>query len=104
GVNSVGHVAIGLTKTGANNQSITQVMGFYPQGANIFKDYSGPSKVVNNGSSIGTMEYTIKMDFYMGNDATAFQNILNKVNTPPATYHALTNNCVRYVYEACQAG
>ncbi|MBD1433244.1 hypothetical protein H8B06_10430 [Sphingobacterium sp. DN00404] len=104
GTNSVGHVAIGLTKTGGNGQSITQVLGFYPEGANIFKEYTGPSKIVDNGDSDDLMPYTIKMDFDMGNNAAAFQNILNKVNTPPATYHALTNNCVRYVYEACQAG
>jgi len=104
GVNGVGHVAIGLTKTGSDGQSITQVLGFYPEGANIFKEFSGPSKVVDNGDPDDPMKYSVKMEFDMGNDATNFEKILNKVNNPPQEYHAFFDNCVRYVYDACKAG
>ena len=104
GINGVGHVAIGLTKTGNNGQSITQVLGFYPEGVNIFKQFSGASMVVDNGWSEELMNYTVRMEFNMGNDATNFQRILNKVNNPPTEYHAFYNNCVRYVLDACAAG
>ena len=106
GDNGVGHVAIGLIKTGSNGQSITQVLGFYPQGSNIFKEFSGPSKVVDNGNSDPrkTMKYTIKMDFDLGSDGINFQKILNKVGNPSANYHAFENNCVRYAYEAAKEG
>lgn len=104
GTNGVGHVAIGMTKTGSNSQSITQVLGFYPVASKIYENISGPSKVVDNGNLMQTMQYTIKMVFDMGNDGGNFQNILNQLASPSSTYHILTDNCAKYVIEACVAG
>jgi hypothetical protein len=46
GQNSVGHTAIGLTKT-YNGQSITQVVGFYPDATGKSKAHA-PSKILDN--------------------------------------------------------
>lgn len=104
GVNGVGHVSIGLTKTGANGESITQVIGYYPIGENIFEEVNRPAKLVDNGNANKLMSYTVKMDFDMGSDITNFQKILGFMSVPKPVYNAFHNNCVTFAYQAATSG
>jgi len=97
GPNSVGHVAIGLTKTN-DNASITQVVGFYPDATGYAKLHA-PSKVVNNG---GDLDYNVSITYTVS--SAQFAQITNYISNPPATYDLSTFNCTNFVYSACQAG
>lgn len=97
GPNSVGHAAIGLTKTNGS-QSITQVVGFYPDATGLDKMHA-PSKVVNNG---GDLEYNVSITYNV--TADNFQKISNYIASPPATYDLVNFNCTNFVYEACKNG
>ncbi|WP_164124206.1 hypothetical protein [Sphingobacterium luzhongxinii] len=102
--NGVGHAAIGLTKIGSNGQSVIQVVGFYPEGANIFKEFSGPSKLVDNGNLSKPLQYTVKMELNIGNEGNKFRQVRDYIKIPPASYPAFDNNCVKFVKDACAAG
>jgi hypothetical protein len=97
GPNSVGHVAIGLTKS-YNGTTITQVVGFYPDATGLSKMVA-PSKVNDNG---GDMNYdaSITYDIIPQN----FDQIVNYISSPPASYNLTNFNCTNFVYNACQAG
>ncbi|MDP9078823.1 MAG: hypothetical protein M3O71_15445 [Bacteroidota bacterium] len=97
GPNSVGHVAIGLTKTNGSN-SVTQVVGFYPDATGISR-IQAPSKVVNNG---GDLDYNVSISYTV--TATNFNNIINYVANPPKLYDLSDLNCTTFVYNACQKG
>jgi hypothetical protein len=97
GPNSVGHTAIGLTKT-SGSQSITQVVGFYPDATGLDKMHA-PSKVVNNG---GDLEYNNSISYTVS--AANFQKISSYIANPPATYDLTSFNCTNFVYEACKKG
>jgi hypothetical protein len=97
GPNSVGHVAIGLTKS-SGSTSITQVVGFYPNATGYSKLHA-PSKVVDNG---GDLNYNVSISYTVS--ASQFNQITNYVANPPATYDLNTFNCTNFVYSACQAG
>lgn len=97
GPNSVGHVAIGLTKTNGAG-SITQVLGFYPN-ATGFDKLHAPSKIVNNG---GDLDYNVSISYSV--TLAAFKQIMNYVSSPPGTYDLTDFNCTSFVYYACQAG
>lgn len=96
GPNSVGHTAIGLTKTNGST-SITQVIGFYPNATGLSKLHA-PSKIVDNSS----LEFDSSITYNI--NATQFQQIINYTSTPPATYDLYTFNCTNFVYSACQRG
>ena len=97
GPNSVGHTAIGLTKTNGG-QTITQVIGFYPDATGLDKMHA-PSKIVNNG---GDLEYNNSITYTVS--AADFQKISDYIANPPATYDLTTFNCTNFVYIACQKG
>ncbi len=97
GPNSVGHTALGLTKTNGA-QSITQVVGYYPD-ASGFAKLHAPSKVVDNG---GDLNYNVSIRYDVS--VSNFQKILNYVAEPPATYDLISFNCTDFVYFACQRG
>ncbi len=97
GPNSVGHVAIGITKTNGN-QSVTQVMGFYPDASGAGR-YSAPSKILDNG---GDLEYNVSASYTIGTDQ--LKNILAAINNPPAKYHAMEYNCTNFVFDALKSG
>lgn len=97
GPNSVGHVAIGLSKTNGN-QNITQVVGFYPDATGLDKMHA-PSKVVNNG---GGLQYNVRISYNVS--AADFQKISNYIADPPAIYDLTTFNCTNFVYNACKTG
>jgi hypothetical protein len=97
GPNSVGHTAIGLTKTGGG-QSITQVVGFYPNATGLSKIHAS-SKIVNNG---GDLQYNVSISYTVS--AADFQKISNYIANPPATYDLTNFNCTNFVYSACLAG
>ncbi len=97
GPNSVGHVAIGLTKSNGST-SVTQVLGFYPDATGLSK-LNAPSKIVNNG---GDLNYDVSITYTV--NATQFNQITNYISNPPLTYDLGTFNCTNFVYSACQAG
>jgi len=97
GPNSVGHVAIGLSKTNGN-QNITQVVGFYPNATGLDKMHA-PSKIVNNG---GDLQYNVSISYNVS--ASDFQKISNYIANPPATYDLTSFNCTNFVYNACKTG
>jgi hypothetical protein len=97
GPNSVGHTAIGMTKS--NGQaSVTQVFGFYPNASGLAK-LQAPSKIVNNG---GDLEYNVSITYAV--TAENFNKIANYVSNPPGTYDLFGFNCTSFVFYACQAG
>jgi len=97
GPNSVGHVAIGLTKS-SGSTSITQTVGFYPNATGYAK-LNAPSKIVDNG---GDLNYNVSISYTVS--ATQFNQITNYVANPPGTYDLNTFNCTNFVSSACQAG
>jgi hypothetical protein len=97
GLNSVGHTAIGLTKTNGT-QSVTQVLGFYPDATGLAKIHA-PSKIVNNG---GDLEYNVSISYTVS--AETFKKISDYVANPPATYDLVGFNCTGFVDAACKAG
>lgn len=97
GPNSVGHTAIGLTKS-SGSTSITQVVGFYPNATGYSKLHA-PSKIVDNG---GDLNYNVSISYTVS--ASQFSQITNYVANPPATYDLSTFNCTNFVASACQAG
>ncbi len=97
GPNSVGHVAIGLTKSNGIT-SVTQVLGFYPDATGLSK-LNAPSKIVNNG---GDLDYNVSITYTVS--ATQFNQITSYISNPPSTYDLSTFNCTNFVYSACQAG
>jgi hypothetical protein len=97
GPNSVGHVAIGLTKS-YNGTTITQVVGFYPNATGARK-FSAPSKVSDNG---GDLAYDVSVTYNV--IPQEFNQIINYISNPPATYNVMSFNCTNFVYNACQAG
>jgi hypothetical protein len=96
GPNSVGHTAIGLTKT-AGSTSITQVLGFYPD-ATGFSKLHAPSKIEENSA----MEYNSSITYTV--NSTQFNQIMNYIANPPAVYDLNNFNCTNFVYSACQTG
>ncbi len=96
GPNSFGHVAIQLTKQ-KGDQSITQILGFYPTG-------TGLSKLVSNATmkDNSDLEYDVSASYFT--TAENFQKILNFVSSPPTGYHFTNYNCATFVYYAAQAG
>lgn len=97
GPNSVGHTAIGLTKTNGS-QSVTQVVGYYPN-ATGFAKLHAPSKIVDNG---GDLNYDVSISFTV--TADNFKKVLNYISDPPTTYDLITFNCTDFAYFACDAG
>jgi hypothetical protein len=97
GPNSVGHVAIGLSKS-SGSTSITQTVGFYPNATGYAK-LNAPSKIVDNG---GDLNYNVSISYTV--TASQFSQITNYVATPPGTYDLNTFNCTNFVSSACQAG
>lgn len=93
GPNSVGHVALELTVT-SNGQSITQVVGYYPQGTKGSDRVSGPSRIVNNGD----LPWDVSATFYVNQGN--FQNMVNFISSPPEGYNFLTYNCTSFAYNA----
>lgn len=96
GPNSVGHVAIGLTKTNGAN-SVTQVLGYYPDATGLNK-LLAPSKIVENSN----LDYNVSITYNV--TATSFNLIKNYISNPPALYDLVDFNCTTFVYYACQAG
>ncbi|WDF80751.1 hypothetical protein PQ469_12110 [Mucilaginibacter sp. KACC 22773] len=97
GPNSVGHTAIGLTKSNGN-QSITQVVGFYPDASGKDKSHA-PSKIVNNG---GDLNYNASISYSV--TADQFKKIATYISNPPSTYDIITMNCTTFVNNAVQQG
>lgn len=96
GSNSVGHVAIGLSKTNGT-QTITQVVGFYPNATGLDKMHA-PSKLVDNGG----FDYNASITYSV--DAGNFNAVLNYIGNPPATYDLTDFNCTNFVISACKTG
>lgn len=96
GTNSVGHTAIGLSKT-VNGQTITQTVGFYPTTAKLAATGS-PSKIVDNTN----LPYTVSITYNVL--PFEFNAIVNRLSNVPATYNLYTYNCTNFVYDACEAG
>ncbi len=96
GPNAFGHVAIQLTKQ-KGDQSITQVLGFYPTG-------TGLSKLVSNSTmkDNSDLEYNMASSYFT--TAESFQKIINYVANPPTGYHFTDYNCATFAYYAAQAG
>lgn len=94
GPNSVGHTAIGLSKSGSGN-TVTQVVGFYPTEIGL----SVQSKIVDNG---GAMDYNNSITYTV--TAQQFKAITDFVSNPPPTYDLVNYNCTSFVYYACRAG
>ena len=105
GINGFGHTAITVTKNGANGASVTQTVGFYPAGGNLQK-IEGPSKMVDNAKIGDTekVEFTISMEFDLGNNTNSFNKILGHIASPPAKYELYGMNCTTFVVEACANG
>jgi hypothetical protein len=97
GPNSVGHVAIGLTKS-SGNTSITQVVGYYPNAIGLGKMHA-PSKIDDNG---GDLNYNVSISYNVS--ASQFSQIVNYITNPPTTYDVILFNCTDFVYQACDAG
>ncbi|MCZ4225451.1 hypothetical protein [Pedobacter rhodius] len=96
-VNGVGHTAITLIKQGSNGIRVTQTVGFYP----TTNPFHSPSKIVNNSNQT---DYTIRMIFDMGSNATDFNKILNGIENPPSDYDLLEMNCTVFVVGICSSG
>jgi hypothetical protein len=94
GPNSVGHTAIGLTKT-TGNVSITQTMGFYPNATGKDK-MRAPGKLVDNSA----LDYNVSITYTV--DAVQFANLINYLNSPLPNYDITALNCTGYTYKACQ--
>lgn len=94
GPNSVGHTAIGLTKTGGG-QTVTQVMGFYPDAAGKDKMHA-PGKLVDNSQ----LNYNVSITYNV--DAVQFANLINYLNSPLPAYDITEMNCTGYAYAACR--
>jgi hypothetical protein len=97
GPNSVGHTAIGLSKSGGGS-TITQVVGFYPNATGYSKIHA-PSKVSSNG---GDLQYNASITYNVS--ATQFSQIANYIANPPGTYDLSSFNCTDFVIGACQSG
>ncbi|MES2457902.1 MAG: hypothetical protein V4594_20250 [Bacteroidota bacterium] len=97
GPNSVGHVAMELTVT-SGNQSISQVVGFYPQATSGTQRMSGPSRIVDNSD----LEYNVSATFYVSQGN--FHKITNFITNAPDGYDFLTYNCTAFVYNAATLG
>jgi len=96
GPNSVGHTCIGLTKTNGTT-TITQTVGFYPDATGLSKMHA-PSKLLDNTA----LDYNQSIRYSV--NAAQFNNILNYIANPPATYDLTDFNCTNFVYVACQRG
>lgn len=96
GTNSVGHTAIGLTKT-YQGQTITQVVGFYPDATGKSKMHA-PSKILDNSD----LAYNVSISYPI--IASEFAKIVNFISHPPDTYDLTQYNCTSFVYNACLAG
>ncbi|OOQ58317.1 hypothetical protein BC343_11830 [Mucilaginibacter pedocola] len=96
GKNSVGHTAIGLTKANGSN-SITQVVGFYPDATGMDKMHA-PSKIVDNS----ILDYNVSITFNV--NAVNFRHIIDYISSPPVTYDLTQFNCTNFVIEACLKG
>ncbi len=96
GPNSVGHVAIALTKSNGTS-SITQIVGFYPNASGASKMHA-PSKIVDNSS----LDYNVNINYTV--TADNFNAIANYISNPPATYDISDFNCTNFVYNASKAG
>jgi len=96
GPNSFGHVAIQLTKV-KGDQSITQILGFYPTGTGLSK-LNSPSIIKDNSD----IAYHMSASYFT--TAENFQKILNYLANPPENYQFLDYNCTSYAYYAAKAG
>jgi len=96
GPNSVGHTAIGLTKT-YKGQSITQVVGFYPDATGKAKMHA-PSKILDNSD----LKYTTSITYSI--IASEFNKIVKYIATPPDVYDITDFNCTNFAYNACLTG
>jgi hypothetical protein len=96
GPNSVGHTAIGLSKTNGS-QSVTQVVGFYPNATGLSKMHA-PSKIVMNNN----LDYNVSITYNV--TAEHFNQIANYIANPPTTYDLTEFNCTNFVYSACKTG
>jgi hypothetical protein len=96
GPNSVGHVAIGLTKSNGS-QSITQVVGYYPDATGASKFHCS-SKIVDNSN----LDYNVSISYTI--TAGNFRSISNYIANPPGTYDLMDFNCTNFVYNACKTG
>ena len=94
GPNSVGHTAIGLTKT-TGNISVTQTMGFYPDATGKDKMHA-PGKLVDNSA----LDFNVSITYTV--DAVTFANLINYLNSPLPAYDITALNCTGYAYSACQ--
>jgi hypothetical protein len=93
-INSVGHVAMGITKTGSNGSSITQVVGFYPSG----NAFGSQGEIHNNGG----MNYNVSLGYNL--NANSFNIISNLIGNTPPYYYLINSNCASYVFSICSAG
>ena len=93
GPNSVGHTAIGLTKSGGG-QTITQVIGFYP-------DASGKSKLHAPGKLVDNSQLSYNASITYNVDAVQFANLINYINSPLPAYDLTDFNCTGYAEAAC---
>ncbi|WP_345211820.1 hypothetical protein [Mucilaginibacter gynuensis] len=96
GPNSVGHTAIGLTKSNGSS-SVTQVLGYYPSTTRAA--FGGSSKIVNNG---GDLNFDVSITYTI--NAASFKKIMNYIANPPSTYDMLKFNCTTFVDIACLKG
>lgn len=95
GPNSFGHVALALTKT-AGDQSITQVVGYYPTGTGLDKLQS-PGQILDNGG----IEFNMEASWFLTGEN--FEKLTNFIANPPRDYDYLKSNCATFAYQAGQA-
>jgi hypothetical protein len=95
GGNTVGHTALALTKTGADGQSITQVVGFYPSDHSQF---TSQGEVHSNSN----LNYNVGVTYPV--DAASFANVLNYISSPEPPYNLYDFNCTTWVINACITG
>jgi hypothetical protein len=93
GPNSVGHTAIGLTKSGGG-QTVTQVIGFYP-------DASGKDKIHAPGKLVDNSQLAYNASITYNVDAVQFANLINYLNSPLPAYDLTDFNCTGYAVSAC---
>ena len=96
GPNSVGHVAIALSKT-SGSQTVTQVLGFYPDATGLAKLHAR-SKLVNNSN----LDFDVSISYTIS--AAQFNKIVAYVASPPTAYDVKNFNCTNFVFEACGKG
>jgi hypothetical protein len=96
GTNSVGHTAIGLTKT-YKGHSITQVVGFYPDATGKDKIHA-PSKILDNSG----LSYNVSITYSV--IPAEFKKIVAFIANSPTTYDIATYNCTNFAYSACKVG